>query len=114
MVKLITLLKRRPGLSREAFRDYYESRHRLIGEKYLAGYAVHYVRRYVELLPGGGEPDHDVVMEIWLPDRERLEALMRRLAEPDVAEEIARDEEQLFDRPATLTFTVSEVASTLN
>ncbi len=114
MVKLITLLKRRPSLSREAFRDYYESRHRLIGEKYLAGYAVHYVRRYVEPLPGGREPDHDVVMEIWLPDRERLEALMRRLAEPDVAAEIAQDEEQLFDRPATSTFTVSEVASTLN
>lgn len=114
MFKLITLLKRRPGMTREVFRDHYESRHRLIGEKYLTGFADHYVRRYVEPLPGGGEPGHDVIMEIWLPDRARFEALMQRLAEPEAAAEIAEDEERLFDRAATLTFTVSEVASVMN
>jgi len=113
MFKLITLLKRRPGMSTEAFRAYYEGNHRLIGEKYLAGFAERYVRRYIEPLPGGGDPPHDVVMEIWLPDRARFEALMQRLSEPEVAAEIAQDEERLFDRAATLTFTVTEVASAL-
>ena len=32
-------MKRRPGMSIPEFREYYETQHRLIGEKYLAGYA---------------------------------------------------------------------------
>lgn len=48
MIKVVTPLKRRSDLSREEFRNYYESHHRLLGEKYLAGYANRYLRRYLE------------------------------------------------------------------
>ncbi len=37
MIKLVMPMKRKPGMSVEAFRAYYETRHKLIGEKYLAG-----------------------------------------------------------------------------
>ena len=47
MIKVVTLLTRKPGMTRQAFIDYYESQHRLIGEKYLGGYAVKYQRRYL-------------------------------------------------------------------
>jgi len=40
MIKLVTLLSKKPGMSREAFIAHYETHHRLIGEKYLKGYAA--------------------------------------------------------------------------
>ncbi|MCB2014533.1 MAG: EthD domain-containing protein [Sphingobium sp.] len=98
-------------MSVDAFRDYYEQNHRRIGEKYLRGQAVRYVRRYIEPLTGMGEPAHDVVMEIWFPDEDSYAACMRTLGEPEAAQEIAVDEERLFDRPATVSFSVVEVES---
>ena len=35
--KVLLFLKRRPGMSVEAFRDYYENVHSKIGEKYSQG-----------------------------------------------------------------------------
>ena len=45
-MKVVTTLKKKAGMSTAAFREYYETHHRLIGEKYLSGYATRYVRRY--------------------------------------------------------------------
>ena len=42
MIKVVTLLTRKPGMSREAFIEHYETHHRKIGEKYLSGFAVKY------------------------------------------------------------------------
>ena len=47
MIKMIGLLKRKPGMTTAAFRAYYESKHRLIGEKHLREYACRYARRYL-------------------------------------------------------------------
>ncbi len=113
MFKTITLLKRRPGLSMAEFIDYYETRHRLIGEKYLRGKATRYVRRFLHPLPNPvtGEaidPEHDVVMEIWFADRAAFEATMASLTAPDIAAEIAEDEERVFDRAKNRFFIVEE------
>ncbi len=118
MFKTITLLKRRPGLSMADFIDYYETHHRLIGEKYLRGRATRYVRRFLHPLPGPltgetVEPEHDVVMEIWFADRESFEATIALLTRPDAAAEIAADEERLFDRSKNRMFTVEEHESDL-
>lgn len=114
MIKMVTLLRARPGMSREAFREHYETHHRRIGEKVLAGHAVRYVRRYVEpVAPGAPLPDFDVVMEIWFPHADAYAAFVRTVSDPDVAEEIAQDEERLFDRPAIRSFVVDEQESTL-
>ena len=117
MIKVITLLSRKAGISKADFRKYYENNHRLIGEKYLGGYAAHYQRRYVcSATPDaqyGIEPDFDVVMEIWFPDPAAMQKAMAALAQPTAQAEIIADEEQLFDRVKTVTFVVDEVASTL-
>lgn len=97
----------------KAFREYYESHHRRIGEKYLSGYAERYVRRYVQPVAGMAPPDHDVVMEIWFRDEAAFHKTMQRLAEPAIAEEIVLDEEKLFDRSAMVSFSVLEVESEL-
>ncbi|MDX1733801.1 MAG: EthD domain-containing protein [Halioglobus sp.] len=117
MIKLVSTLKRKRGLSTAAFRDYYESTHRLIGEKYLRDYAVKYQRRYLEPLPGAGgdgeDMPFDVILELWFEDSQRLQAFLARLQEPEVAQEIALDEENLFDRSQKHSYLLTECESQL-
>lgn len=116
MVKMMIMLKRRPGMSVPEFMDYYETQHRLIGEKYLKGHAARYVRRYLTPLPDAvtgqiHEPEHDVVMEMWFPDQAAFEAAMAATTAPAAAAEIVADELKLFDRPKMRAFIVQEIDS---
>lgn len=113
-VTVITLLKRREGMSREDFRAYYESGHRRIGEKVLAGYASRYVRRYLTPSDGIDQAfDFDAVMEIDFPDEAVRDACFAALGDPETLAMIAEDEEKLFDRSRIRTFSVTESASDL-
>ena len=115
MIKVVTLLTRKPGMSREAFIEYYENNHRLIGEKYLGGHAVKYQRRYLapveaDLLNSDDLP-FDVLMEIWFPDHANMDKAMALLGTKEAQEEIAADEERLFDRALIRSFVVEEYES---
>ena len=104
-------------MSTEEFRAYYESTHRIIGEKYLGGYAVQYMRRFLNPTSGpdaatfGDQGDFDVIMEIWYPDQATYEAVGKRLSAPEAAAEILADELQLFDREKNRFFTLTEAVS---
>ena len=116
MYKVIGLLKRRPGMSPEEFREYYESNHRVIGEKYLKKFAVRYLRRYLQgfadpITGKIAEQEYDVLLEIWYRDKQAFEEANRLFAEPDICDEIATDEEKLFDRSASRFFSLEEVES---
>lgn len=115
VIKVITLLTRKPGMSREAFIEYYESNHRLIGEKYLGGYAVKYQRRYLapvdaDVLNSADLP-FDVLMEIWFPDRAAMDKAMALLGTEAAQEEIVADEERVFDRALIRSYVVEEYES---
>ncbi len=111
-VTLITLLKRRQGMSKPEFIAYYEDHHRKIGEKVLTGYATRYVRRYLHPADGVDlEHDADVVMEIDFPDQTTHDACFAAMADPAAMAEIVADEERLFDRSRIRTFRVEEWAS---
>lgn len=113
-ITLITLLKRREGMSKADFLAYYESRHRLIGEKVLAGWATRYVRRHLHPMDGTDAPhDFDVVLEIDFPDETALEGFFAAASDPAVMAEIAEDEERLFDRSRMRIYRVEEHASQL-
>lgn len=113
-VTVVTLLKRRQGMSREDFRAYYENTHRRIGEQVLGGYATRYVRRYLTPTDGVDQDfDFDVVMEIDFPDEAVRDACMASLGAPDTLAMIVEDEEKLFDRSRIRTFSVTEHASDL-
>ena len=86
--KLLIFLKRRPGMSLEAFRDYYENFHRKIGENYKAG-VCRYVRRYVQPLPNPAtgqteELDFDVVTETWFDDPAIFKAVVDTASRGDL------------------------------
>ena len=115
MIKLITLLTRKVGLTREAFIEHYETHHRKIGEKYLSGYAAKYQRRYVSVEESANhaplELPFDVLMEIWFPNQAAMDAAMQLIASDTAQAEIVADEERLFEREQTRSYVVEEYES---
>jgi hypothetical protein len=117
MFKVVMMMKRRPGMTPEAFKDYYETTHARIGERVLPT-AERYFRRFLTPLgpPAVGpvvEPVADVITEIWFKDRATCDATMAKLADPATLAEIVADEEKLFDRTSIRMYAVEECESTL-
>jgi hypothetical protein len=117
MFKCVALLRRRAGLPREAFIDYYENKHSVLIRRLLPG-ILDYRRNYVDLqsafvFADASPIDFDVVTELRFADRAAYDRFVARAAEPDIARQIAQDEENLFDRGATRMFVVDERASSV-
>jgi hypothetical protein len=115
MVKMVFMLKRKPGMSRADFVRYYESHHRLLGEKYVPN-AVRYVRRYLEPVPGPwSKPadEFDVLTELWFANQQEADKAMKHLSEPAIHEEIAQDEARLFDRSRSQVYIITETESVI-
>jgi uncharacterized protein (TIGR02118 family) len=115
MFKMLIFLKRKPGMSREAFREYYENVHVKIALKH-PGQMKRYMRRYVRPLPNPltgevEEMDFDVVTECWFDSKEAFAA---SLMPDDIRAEIAADEENVFDRSKIRYVTVSEAETDLS
>ncbi len=117
MIKLVMPMKRRPGMSVTEFRSYYESKHRVIGEKYLRGYATKYMRRFTNATVDRDgelrEPEYDVFLEIWYPDQPAMLACTKHLSAPEVQREIREDEAKLFDLRFMRSYIVDEHVSDL-
>ena len=113
-VTVLTLLRRREGMTKADFIAYYETRHRLIGEKVLSGWATRYVRKHLHPLDGtDAAHDFDVVLEIDFPDQATCDACFAAMADPATMAEIVEDEERLFDRSRMRTYAVETHASAL-
>jgi uncharacterized protein (TIGR02118 family) len=117
MIKAIAFLKCKAGLSREAFIQYYETRHVPLILS-IAPQICDYRRNYLLmkgaiLAPGMSAPDFDVVTELWYPDRAAFDMAMAAFTTRVNADRIARDEENLFDRSRTRFFVVDEHCSGL-
>jgi len=114
-VTVLTLLKRRPGMSRSDFMAYYESKHRLIGEKVLGPWAIRYERKHLHPLDGlDADHDFDVAMEIEFPDEAAMAECFAVMAEPAMQREIAEDEARLFDRSRIRSYRVESRSSDLS
>lgn len=113
MFKVVALLKRRPGMSMEEFKDYYERVHLPLGAQYLKGNAIQHMRRFLTPMPSpvsGEIPDSDcdAIMEMWFENREQFEQAMKPFQEPGLAARIVADEANLFDRDRIRMFFVEE------
>ena len=113
-IRSVTFLKRRAGMSKAEFREYYETHHRLIGERVLGGFATRYERRYLNPVDGVDQVhDADVLLEIEFATHEAMTACYAAMADPALRAEITADEEKLFDRSRIRTFHVDASASVL-
>jgi hypothetical protein len=101
----------------EAFKEYYETRHSLLGLKYMP-LALRYFRRYVKPEPNPitgemVELDFDVITEIWWESREDFESTMRSLGQADVNAIFREDEKNIFASHDNAVFTVEEFETTM-
>lgn len=110
MFKTIWMMKRKPGLSREAFVADYETVHKVLGETVLKPIARRYVRRYLtridETRP---EPLFDVMTEVVFDDRAAYEQAMVGLR----SEEMLADLMRIFDPESVVQYAVEEHESEL-
>ncbi|MCB2079986.1 MAG: EthD domain-containing protein [Novosphingobium sp.] len=110
--KILLFMKRRPGMSIEDFRDYYENRHVPLCMKYTQGIS-RYVRRYIEpqrhAESGTNEElPYDVITELWFDDEETWKGTVDYISNNVMTDEVVNDEKNLFDRPTMRMATVVE------
>jgi len=115
--KILLFMKRRPGMTFEAFQDYYENRHAPLCEKYASGIS-RYVRRFLTPHPNPetgetGELEFDVITELWFDDETIFRRTVEYLATSIMPDEVVEDEKRLFDRAKTRMATVIERESRL-
>jgi uncharacterized protein (TIGR02118 family) len=112
--KILLLMKRKPGMSREAFRDYYENHHVPLAMRHGGGVTLkRYVRRFLEPQPhgefgDGGELAYDVITELWFDDEAMFRGTLHYLSTTVMHPEVCADEANLFDRPSMRIATVIE------
>lgn len=103
-VKMMCVIMRRAGMSREDFIDYYETGHSRLAAHHLpmiAGYRRNYP-------VADAAVDFDVVTEMWFRSRRDHQALLHALGDPALGAMFAEDEERLFNRSAIQMFLVRE------
>lgn len=113
--KILLLMKRRADISMEEFRDYYETRHAPLAEKYSSAVS-RYIRRYIVPQPhpetGPFEnPPFDVITELWFEDEEIFKGTLGYITTAIMPDEIVQDEKNLFDRSSFRIATVIECES---
>jgi hypothetical protein len=112
LFKVIALLTCKAGLPRHDFIQYYEHLHApLIWS--LFPWIVEYRRNFIDVegaivFANAKLPDFDVVTELWFENRAAYERMLADHENTEVADAIARDEENCFDRTKTRFFVVEE------
>ncbi|MFW3895157.1 EthD domain-containing protein [Pseudomonas bharatica] len=112
MVKLILLVKRKPSLSFEAFREYYELTHAPLAASKLK-HLRHYCRNFLTSFPGQPEPAYDCVTEFWFDDHDALAQTMA-FARSSEGQVLAEDEERFMDRASMRTYIADEHTTTID
>lgn len=116
--KILLPMKRKPGMSVEAFREYYENHHAPLAAQ-SSGMLSRYVRRYLEPHPHPetgepGELPYDVITELWFDDEATFRGTLAYLTSTLMPDEIVADEEHLFDRSSFRILTVIECDTDLD
>jgi uncharacterized protein (TIGR02118 family) len=118
MVKVTIFIRKKAGLTREQFIDYYENNHVPLINRVIGAFPSDYRRSYplegqfFGLLGAdagiSAAPDCDVVTEIWLKDHETMDAMFAKAADPEIAATIAADEEKFADRTSVRIMVADE------
>ena len=121
MVTMISLLKRKPGMSKEEFREYYEKGHAMMAKKYFGHLFADYRRHYVDRSRGPRNPDesgvptthweesYDAITKIDFKDQADLDEFDRIASLPEVAADLRQDEAKFLERDAIRVSICEEV-----
>lgn len=121
MVTMILLLKRKPGMTHEEFREYYEKGHAMMAKKYFGHLFMDYRRHYVQRARGSRDPDargvlrttaaesYDAITKIDFKDQADLDEFDRIASLPEVAADLRQDEAKFLDRDAIRVSICEEV-----
>jgi uncharacterized protein (TIGR02118 family) len=117
MFKLIIVAKRKPGMSMDEFREYYEKRHAVLVQKItpmMRRYRRNYLSPFQSVLSAQQEATFDCVTEAWFDTQEDFHRSLESLsADMEKIAALAKDEENLFDRSTIRMFTAVEAESAL-
>lgn len=121
MIAMILLLKRKPGMTREQFRQHYETSHVMLAKKHVGHLFHDYRRHYVgdviamrgeEVVVNGVEEGaYDVITKIVFRDQAALDEFWRIYAIPEVFAELRADEQAFLDMP-TMRVNICEEVKT--
>lgn len=112
MIKIIVLIRAKPGVTPAAFRDYYETRHVPLVLSLLPG-MKDYRRNFLawdeaHLLRGPAEPRFDAVTEVWFDDDAAFDAFKAAFADPKIRQRIEDDEDNFLDRESVQILVADE------
>ena len=112
MFKVIVLVARKVGMSREDFMHHYETVHVPLVKR-LVPELVEYRRNYLDpaetvAMPGAAATDFDSITEMWFHDRAGYEALGALNSDPVKGAALADDAAIFMDATKTRMFVVGE------
>ena len=105
MVKSISLLKRKPGMSDKEFYSHYLEKHGPLAASVVPG-MIKYVQNHPINLPGF-KNEFDAVTEIWWESVESFEKFMA-WRKTDEAKVLLEDEDRVFDMTKIVRYVVEE------
>ena len=112
MIKRITLIKAKEGMSLADFRTYYEAHHAPLAKRLfpmVADYRRSFIAEVVRHPDGVTYPGFDVVTENWFATEADLKAFNDKFKQPEVLAEVRADEAKFTQMDRTWSFVVEEV-----
>lgn len=106
MIKLILLVRRKEGTTRQDFRHYYESTHAPLASR-LMRHCKRYVRNFIDE-EATGPVDFDVITEFWFDVQGPWKEASKHLSDSAAQQALAQDEARFMDRASMRVLIVDE------
>jgi len=105
MIKMMSLVFKKPGLTDEEFKSYWKGKHGALAGKIIPGLKKYTQNHFLKL--AGWKYEGDGFVELWFDD---LEAANKYLAwrQTPAAQPLLEDESKFLDRGKTVRYVVEE------
>jgi len=110
MIKHMVLIKAKDGMSRDAFRSYYENNHAPMARRLFPMFAD-YKRNYIEprnarVPASAGEIPFDVITEMHFASEQDYAAFVEKRSRPEIRDEVLADEAKFMNQDRIFSFLV--------
>ncbi len=111
MISMLVMIKRKAGMSKEQFREYYETNHVALAKKHTAHLFADYRRNYVNSAVSLANWDdsaatqqspYDVITTIVFENQTKCDEFFRLVSRPEIKKAFADDEANFMDRNGSI------------